>query len=109
MKIELIIDGKETLFTTDFVPMLAKRKYMKLQAKAEKKIKENNYTSQDQLDEEDELVGVLANVIFKGQFTPEQVYEGATDAYVYEKIQEAVFGKQDEPTEEAETGNNQGE
>jgi len=106
MKIELIIDGKEKLFTTDMIPMLAKRKYMKLQANAEEKIKNNEYTTQTQLDEEDELVGILANVIFKGQFTPDQVYEGASDDYVYSKVQEAIFGKQEETEqEEVEEGN----
>lgn len=107
MKIELEIDGKDKLFTTDKVPLLARRIYMKQQAKAEEKIKNNEYTTQDQLDEEDELVGMLSNVVFKGQFTPEQLYSGASGEYVYSKIREAVFGKEEK--EEDDEGNIQGE
>lgn len=99
-----MIDGKEKLFTAEIVPMLAKRTYMKIQAEAEA-LTEDEYTTQHKIDEEDALVGMLANVVFKGEFTPDQVFEGATDEYVYGKIREAVFGIVEEPAQEDEEGN----
>lgn len=106
MKIELYIDGEKKLFTTPLVPLLAKRRYLEIEAELEEKVKEEGYvhSPQDQLDEEDEMVGILANVVFGGQFTVEQVYNGASDKYVYEKLREAVFGKPKEKDE----GNEQG-
>lgn len=106
MKIELFIEGEKKLFTTQIVPLLAKRKYLEIEAELEVKSKEENYvlSPQDQLDEEDEMVGILANIVFGGQFTVEQVYNGASDKYVYEKLREAVFGK----PKEKEEGNAQG-
>jgi len=115
MKIELYIDGEKKVFTTPVAPMLAKRKYLEIEARAEeraRKAKENgneNYipSPQEQLDEEDEMVGILANIVFDGQFTVDQVYKGASDKYVYSKLAEAVFGKKKES--EGEEGNEQGE
>lgn len=106
MNIELLIDGEKKIFNTPIVPMLAKRKYMAIMAETEKKAKEDEFYSQsyqDALDEEDELAGVLANVVFGGQFTVDQLYAGASDEYVYEKLHEAVFGKKAE-----NQGNSQG-
>lgn len=111
MKIELYIDGEMKIFTAPVTPLRAKRLYFKLQAEAEEKAKaqgENYIPSyQEQMDEEDEMVGILANVVFKGQFTVDQVYDGASDEYVYEKLREAVFGKKKSKSEENE-GNEQG-
>jgi|SRR5690606_30368026 hypothetical protein len=107
MQIELYIDGEKKVFTTPVVPMLARRKYFEIMAKNEEKLKEDpNYipSYKEQLEEEDELLGVLANVIFNGQFTVEQLYNGADYEYVYSKLREAVFGKQ----MEADKGNEQG-
>lgn len=115
MKIELYIyDEKKgekvkKLFTTPYVPNLVKRKYFEVMAKSEEKIKESETRTlsfQEQLDEEDELVGILADVAFNGQFTAEQVHEGAENDYIYEKLAEAVFGKKKE--NEGEEGNKQG-
>ena len=108
MQIELLIDGEKKIFTTPFTPMLAKRKYLKIQAEYEAKLKENKDhvpSPQDQLEEEDEMVAILANIVFGGQFTVEQVYLGADDKYVYDKLREAVFG---EKLKEDKEGNNQG-
>jgi len=101
MNFELYIDGEKKIFTTPVVPMLAKRKYLEVMAKAEEKAKEKNYqpTYQDQMEEEDEFVGILANVVFGGQFTVDQVYNGASNEYVYEKLREACFGKPKENKE----------
>lgn len=109
MQIELYIDGEKKIFTTPVVPMLAKRKYLEVMAKSEEKAKDENYipTYQDQFEEEDEMVGILANVVFSGQFTVEQVYNGANDTYVYEKLREACFGQKKRI--EGNEGNNQGE
>ncbi|WP_026908955.1 phage tail assembly chaperone G [Paucisalibacillus globulus] len=111
MKIELYIDGEKKIFTTPIVPMLAKRKYFEVMAKADERTKDDeNYvpTFEEQLEEEAELVGILANIIFPGQFTVEQVFAGASDEYVYDKLREAVFGKSKKKNENDE-GNNQGE
>lgn len=111
MKIELRIDGEEKVFTTPIVPYLAKRKYLKIQAAAEEKAKKDeNYfpSTQEQLDEEDEIVGILADVVFGGQFTVNQVYEGTSEEYMYSKIREAVFGETTHDNE-IEAGNDQGE
>lgn len=108
MQIELYIDGEKKIFTAPFVPMLAKRKYLEIEAKAEEKVKENKSyfpSAKEQLEEEDEMVGIIANVVFSGQFTVEQVYNGASGEYVNSKLAEAVFGK---PKTEGNEGNEQG-
>lgn len=89
MKIELYIDGQKKTFTAPFVPMLAKRKYLELQAEAEKR--EAPLTAQEQLDEDDEMLTILTDIVFKKQFTVEQLYEGASKKYIDEKLLEAVF------------------
>lgn len=113
MKIELRIDGEDKVFTTPYVPVLAKRKYLKIQSEAEKRVeKDENYfpSAQEQLDEEDEIVGILANIVFGGQFTVNQVYEGTSEDYMYGKIREAIFGDPEETDDEdGEEGNDQGE
>ncbi|RDW17636.1 hypothetical protein CWR48_14070 [Oceanobacillus arenosus] len=107
MQIKIEINDEEQTFYTPKVPVSAKRKYLEVMAKSEEKAKDNeNYVStyQDQLDEEFELAGVLADVVFKGQFTVEQLFDGVESDYLYEKLAEAVFGKKKEGNE----GNNQG-
>lgn len=109
MKIELKIDGKNQIFTTDIIPNRAKRNYLKLQADIESKVqKDENYypSAKEQMDEEDEIFGILANTVFGGQFTVDQLHDGAETEYIYDKVREAVFGKTEE---ESESGNNQGE
>lgn len=101
MQIELYIDGEKKIFTTPFVPMLAKRKYLELMAKAEQEKDDPSY--KQQLEEENELMSILTDVIFKGQFTIEQLYKGASDEYVYDKLHEAIYGKKVE-----DEGNRQG-
>lgn len=90
MQIELYIDGEKKTFTTPFTPMLAKRKYFELQAKAEKR--EEQPTFEEQLQEEDEMNSILSDIVFKGQFTLEQLYEGASQEYVFQKLTEAIYG-----------------
>lgn len=108
MQIELYIDGEKKIFTAPFVPMLAKRRYLEIEATAEKKIEENeNYipSRKEQLEEETEMVSILCDVVFNGQFTVDQVFNGASDEYVYDKLREAVFGK----PKVSDEGNDQGE
>lgn len=117
MQIELYIDGEKKIFSTPIIPMLAKRKYLEIEARNEKKrdkAKEKGEvyfpSAQEQLDEDDELVGLLADVIFGGQFTVNQVYEGAENDYIYKKLHEAIFGEiKENAKSEDEQGNNQGE
>lgn len=111
MQIELYIDGEKKLFTAPYVPMLAKRKYLEISAKAEANAKEagNEYylpSVEEQIAEDDEMIGILANVVFDGQFTVEQVYKGASNEYVYKKLSEAVFGKPKE--NKGDEGNQKG-
>ena len=112
MQIELYIDGEKKVFTAPYVPMLAKRKYLEIMVRTEEKQKANeNYepSFKEQLEEENELLSILCDVIFKGQFTIEQLVAGASDEYVYSKLREAVFGTLAETQEEnGEQGNEQG-
>ncbi|ONK21229.1 hypothetical protein BLX87_23165 [Bacillus sp. VT-16-64] len=110
MQIELYIEGKKKLFTAPFVPMAAKRKYLEIEAAAETKAKgDEKYIppAKDQLEEEAEMVGILADIVFQGQFTVEQVFNGASDEYVYSKLREAVFGKP-KLNKDGNEGNEQG-
>jgi len=107
MQIELYIDGKKKLFTVPFVPMLAKRKFLEIEARAEKR--EEPVSKQEQLEEDDEVLSILSDVVFKGQFTIEQLYEGASKEYVDEKLMEAVFGIKPKKKNEDDEGNDQGE
>ena len=112
MQIELYIDGEKKVFTTPFVPMLAKRKYLEVTAAAEEKMKENeNYipSPKEQLEEENELLTILCDVVFSKQFTLDQLVAGASDEYVYSKLREAVFGKPKEETKLMSEGNVIGE
>lgn len=101
LEIELYIDGQMKTFTVPFVPMMAKRRYLEIQEKAE----ENNeeMTTSQQIEEDNQLISILSDIVFKNQFTVEDVISGASQEYVYGKIFEAVFGvKKDEekPAEE---------
>ncbi|WP_078428764.1 phage tail assembly chaperone G [Alkalihalobacterium alkalinitrilicum] len=110
MKIELYIDGENKVFTTPFVPMLAKRKYLEIEAKAQER--ESPITAQEQLNEDDEMVSILVDIIFKNQFTLMQVYEGASKEYIDEKMLEAIWGitpKSELKSKENNEGNDQGE
>jgi len=101
MQIELFIDGEKKIFTAPFVPMLAKRKYLELMAKEEPQ------THKEMIAEDDANISILVDVIFGNQFTVEQVYQGASEDYVREKLREAVFGIKKET--ESNEANNPGE
>lgn len=103
MQIELYIDGEKKVFTTPFVPMLAKRKYLELMARAEER--EGTPSQTELLKEDDEIFSILSDIVFKNQFTLQQLYEGASTEYIQEKLAEAVFGKKSKLNDE---GNEQG-
>lgn len=67
MKLELIIDGKERVFTTGFVSA----RFYKTLAKFDEEIDYFNMS----VDEMDRLVGFVCDV-FDNQFTVDQVYDG---------------------------------
>lgn len=111
MQIDIYIDGEKKTFVAPIVPMLAKRKYLEIEAAAEEKSKadENYYPSaKEQLEEENEMLAILCDVVFNGQFTVDQLVSGAEDEYVYSKLREAVFGKPKTDKVEQE-GNEKGE
>lgn len=108
MQIELMIDGKKKLFSTSFVPMLAKRQFMKLEAEAEEREKdENPLTIEEVLEHDDKKLTILSDVVFGGQFTLEQAYAGADETYLRNKLFEAVYGiKPKRKTEQEENEGN---
>ncbi|MDY7044035.1 hypothetical protein RVS70_07425 [Virgibacillus sp. M23] len=107
MQIELYIDGQKKIFTAPFVPMLARRKYFEIQAKAEER--EENPTTKELLAEDDDIMSILTNVVFKDQFTIDQLLNGASKKYVDEKLAEAVFGVKPKTNREGNEGNEKGE
>lgn len=93
MKIELLIDGENKTFTTPFAPMLAKRTFLKIMAdKEEKEKRGEEYTYKDELEENDAVHAILSDIVFKKEFTLEQLYEGAEEKYIQDKVLEAVYG-----------------
>lgn len=104
MQIELFIDGEKKTFTTPYVPMLAKRKFLELTAKAEQR--KHDPTTQELIEEEDEMYSILSDIVFRGQFTLEQLYAGTSQQYAYEKLFEAIYGVK--PKEDSK-GNLKGE
>ncbi|MYL41826.1 phage tail assembly chaperone G [Virgibacillus salexigens] len=109
MQIELIIDGEKKIFTAPFIPMLARRKYFEIQAKAEEREeREEKPTTKEILSEDDEIMSILTNVVFKDQFTINQLLEGASKTYVDGKLAEAVFGIAPKAKKEGNEGNEQG-
>ncbi|GAB2561139.1 phage tail assembly chaperone G [Gracilibacillus alcaliphilus] len=110
MHIEIRIDGELKTFTAPIVPVLAKRMYLKIEAENEKKGKDYRATAQQQLDEETEMASILSDVVFGGQFTVDQLFNGVSDKYFYEKLREAVFGIPNETNKEIDQeGNMKGE
>jgi hypothetical protein len=106
MKIELYIDGDKKIFTAPFVPMLARRKYLEINSKMEQR--EKSPTPEEIIEDNDSMYSILSDVVFKGQFTIEQLYEGASSEYADAKLTEAVWGIK--PTlKEGEEGNDHGE
>src|SRR5690625_316565 len=104
MHIELIIDGNKKTFTAPFVPMMAKRKFLEVQVRAEERDKQP--TSKELLEEDNEIMSILTDIIFQKQFTLEELFNGASQEYIDQKLHEGVFGIK--PTKDDE-GNEKGE
>jgi hypothetical protein len=107
MQIELYIEGNKKTFTAPFVPMLAKRKYLEIEAKAEKR--NEKLSAQEQIEEDNEYLSILTDVVFKNQFTLDQLLEGQSKRYIDEKLIEAVFDVKPKSKKEVEEGNQKGE
>ena len=106
MKIELLIDGEEKTFTAPFIPMMANRKWNEILAEAEKRGDEKP-TAEELLKEDEEVASILTDIIFKGQFTLDELYNGASKEYIDEKLSEALFNsKKKQPKDEE--GNKEG-
>ena len=106
MKIEIYIDGEKKQFVAQFVPMLARRKYLEIEAQMEEL--KDQVKPQNILDEQLEFASLLADVIFKGQFTTDQLFEGVEAEYFKKKLNEAIFGTKPLDEEVDDKGNQSG-
>ncbi|ADU30978.1 phage tail assembly chaperone G [Evansella cellulosilytica] len=84
-------DGKEGEFvtktyTTPFVSMLARRKYLEMEV--DKGFDMNNLKPEQM----DEVYSLLPNIVFHNQFTLEDLYKGADQTYIFEKLFEMLYG-----------------
>lgn len=106
MQIDIEIEGKKKTFVVSTVPMLARRKFIEIQAKEEEILKEqHSIPAKQQIELENEMVNILVDIVFKNQFTADQLLAGVSDEYFDNKLSEAVFGVK---TKENEEGNEQG-
>lgn len=107
MQIELYINGEKKVFTAPFVPMLAKRKFLEIQAAAEER--KEPLSVKEQLEEDDAVLSILSDIVFNKQFTIEELYKGASKEYIDAKLFEAIYGvKPDEVKKEDGQGNDKG-
>lgn len=88
MEIELYIDGELKKFTVPFVPALVKRKFLEIQEGLE----EVEVSAKSILIEDDKYYSILPEIVFKGQFTLEQLYGGQSQDYIDKKMNEAIYG-----------------
>ncbi|SDO79194.1 phage tail assembly chaperone G [Halobacillus aidingensis] len=86
MQIELLIDGKKKIFTAPFVPMLAKRKWLEFEA--DESLDLDNPTPE----QFDEIATVIQKIVFREQFTLEELYWGIPYEQMVKKTFEAVYG-----------------
>lgn len=90
MDIELYIDGEFLKFSVPFVPMSARRKYLEVLAETEKN---ENPSPEEVAELDDKLYSILTDIVFRGQFTLEQLYNGQSQEYIDQKLLEAIGGK----------------
>lgn len=104
MQITININGEDKTFTASKVPMLARRKFMEIRAKEEELIeKEGNIPAKKQIEFENELINILVDIVFRNQFTADELLNGISDDYFDAKLSEAIFG-----IKEVEEGNETG-
>jgi len=102
MEITILIDGEEKTFKTGLVPMLARRKFMEIQAEEEEILEQDgSIPAKKQIEFENRIASIITDVVFDSQFTVDQLLNGVTDEYFSEKLAEALFGK---PNEENVSG-----
>lgn len=107
MQIELMIDGELKTFTTPFVPMSAKRKYLEIEARAEER--KEPLPLKEQLEEDNEILSIMTDIVFKNQFTLDELYDGCSKEYFDQKMLEAIFGvKPSDLEKESDKGNGKG-
>lgn len=105
MQIEITIDGEKKTFVTEQVTMLARRKFLEIQASEEAILEERGtIPTNEVIKHENEMINILANIVFKGQFTSDELMAGVTDEYFNKKLTEAVFGIKKEDDEGNEKG-----
>ena len=106
MQIELFIDGEKKVFTAPFIPLKAKRKYLEVQARAEER--EGKPTTKEIIEEDNEIMSILTDVVFKNEFTIEELLNGASQEYIDSKLNEAIFGIKPKQQKD-DQGNEKGE
>src|SRR5690625_2940551 len=100
MQIEILIDGEKKTFVASVVPMLARCKFLEIQAAEEEYLEEHaRIPANKQIEFENEMINILVDVVFKNQFTAEQLLNGVSDEYFDKKLAEAIFGKVDSGNE----------
>ncbi|AJD91533.1 hypothetical protein JMA_22160 [Jeotgalibacillus malaysiensis] len=116
MQIVLTIKGEKKTFSAPFIPMAARRKYFELGAISEEKERDSVdkgepflLSSREQMEDDDEMLSILSNIVFKDQFTLDELYHGASKPYIDEKLTEAIFGKKRQMKKSEQAGNNLGE
>lgn len=107
MQIDLYIDGEKKTFSAPFVPMAAKRKYLEVQASIEeRKETAEQLSPKDIIEEDQEMASILTDIIFKDKFTLDELYNGASQKQIDDKLAEAVFGvNPDKLKDAADPGN----
>lgn len=57
-------------------------------------MKKNENPSPEEVAElDDKLYSILTDIVFRGQFTLEQLYNGQSQEYINQKLLEAIGGK----------------
>ena len=99
MKLELMIDGKKKMFTTNFVSARHFRQLMEYDSKID-------YTDLA-VEDADELVGFVCEV-FNNQFSPDEFYDGIPSHELISTIGDVFYfirtGETPERVKESDTG-----
>lgn len=55
--------------------------------------KKGDLTPEEIVEMDDKLYSILTDIVFQGQFTLEQLYNGQSQEYINQKLLEAIGGK----------------
>src|SRR5690625_1037987 len=92
MQITINIEGKEKTFTTSQVPMLARRKFLEIRAKEEEIHEEKSrIPAEKQIELENEMINILAEIVFNKQFTADELLSGVSDEYFDKKLHDDIL------------------